>query len=254
MRAAKGHQLVAKRLHLQGISPAELQRLETEVAVCAKLRHPNICHYLGTVAKGEILLICLEYAGGGTLAERIDKQLEKGSKGEGTPFAYHVAVSWITQMATAVAYMHSMKVLHRDLSAQNVFLSATDDIKVGDFGLSKAGTGSLVSVRGRTLCGTPNYFSPEMVNGEPYGPASDTWAVGLLALEILTLRHPFMGGSLAALLRRIVSCDYDETPLQRAPYPDELKVVATPNELLHIDPKKRLTLEELLQRPTFKAA
>lgn len=149
-------------------------------------------------------------------------------------------------------YMHSMRVLHRDLSAQNVFLSADDDVKVGDFGLSKASNSlSSHTVRGRTLCGTPNYFSPEMVHGDGYGMPSDAWAVGLLAHEILTLEHPFHGVSLAALLKRIVNCEYDTQLLAEAPYPEELKVIASSGELLHTNPAKRLTLEALLARPTF---
>ena len=95
-------------------------------------------------------------------------------------------------------------------------VAAQNDIKVGDFGLSKANAAS-VSVMGRTVCGTPNYFSPEMVNGEPYGAASDVWSVGLLAHEILTLRHPFLGGSFAVLLQRILACDYDKERLEDAP-------------------------------------
>ena len=109
----------------------------------------------------------------------------------------------------------------------------------------------LFECEGTTQCGTPNYFSPEMVNGEPYGPASDVWAVGVLAYEILTLRHPFTGRSLAALLRRITMCEYDEVRLREAPYPDEIKVVASGAELMHLDPSKRLTLAELLGRPAF---
>ena len=119
---------------------------------------------------------------------------------------------------------------------------------------SKAGGHASLTVRGKTLCGTPNYFSPEMVDGKPYGAPSDAWAVGLLAHEILTLRHPFMGGSLAAMLRQIVEGSYNRQYLRDAPYPDELKAVASAEQLLHVDPSKRLTLDELLARlskPTF---
>ena len=159
------------------------------------------------------------------------------------------------QIASGVSYMHSQHVLHRDLSAANVFLARNDDIKVGDFGLSKAGGNASLTVRGKTLCGTPNYFSPEMVHGEPYGKASDAWCVGLLAHEILTLHHPFAGapgsGSLARLLQRICACEYDRGLLLNAPYPPELTVVAGSDMLLHVDPEKRLTLEDLLQQPSF---
>jgi len=245
MTSPSGDAVVAKRVLLEGIKPNELKRLETEVAVCAKLRHPNICHYLGTVLHSDALLICLEYAAGGTLCQRIEEAFLAGR-----PFGAAVARLWIAQIALAVSYTHSMQVLHRDLSAQNVFLSSCDQIKVGDFGLSKASESSL-SVQGKTVCGTPTYFSPEMVNGEPYGPASDVWSIGLLAHEILTLRHPFMGVSMAVLMQRIASGDYDEQLLADAPYPEEIKVVASAKGFLHADPKQRLTLKELLAQPMF---
>ena len=81
--------------------------------------------------------------------------------------------------------------------------------------------------------------------------ASDAWAVGLLAFEILTLSHPFYGGSIAKTVQRISAGVYDETPLFNASYPDELKRVASSTELLHFNPKERLTLEKLVSRPIF---
>lgn len=247
MRTREGYHFVTKRLPLTGITQRELQRVEEEVQTCARLRHPNIIHYLATSIRrerrdDEQLLICLEYASGGTLASRIDQHLERDE-----PFTEETATRWIGQIASAVSYIHSQRVMHRDLSAHNIFLSRAADVKVGDFGLSKSSDGLQSSVRAHTLCGTPIYFSPEMVNGEPYGAPSDAWAVGVLAHEILTLRHPFLGLSLAHLLRRIAACEYDRSLLARAPYSDELKACST--DLLHLAPATRLTLGALLSRP-----
>ena len=86
----------------------------------------------------------------------------------------------------------------------------------------------------------------------PSTQASDVWSIGLLAHEMMTLQHPFHGTSLASMLQRILVCDYDQELLANAPYPEELKVVASSHELLHVDPTKRLTLTELLARPMFK--
>lgn len=244
-----GLKLVAKRLQLEGTARAEVEKLENEVRVCARLRHPNIVHYLGTFVREGKLLICLEYAAGGTLAARIDHRRESD---EG-PFEVDVATTWIAQIASAVSYMHSMHVLHRDLSAANVFLSAAADIKVGDFGLSKEGTSS-VSVMGKTVCGTPNYFSPELISGQLYGAPADAWSVGLLVYEVLTLRQPFSGNNLAGLVQKILAGDYDKDKLASAPYPEELKIVASREGLLHPDPQHRPTLDELLARPIFGTA
>jgi len=242
MQAPSGVQVVAKKLPLDACSDGELRRLESEVTVCAWLRHPNVCHYLGTLARPAELLIYLEYASGGTLSDEIDR-----TRAANTVFAFDVAATWIAQMASAIEYMHSKHVLHRDLSATNVFLSSAYNIKVGDFGLSKASA----SMHGKTVCGTPNYFSPELINGEPYGAASDAWAIGLLAHEILTLHHPFVGTSLAVLMQRILRCEYDEGRLAAMPYPDELKAVAGRSGLLHVDASMRLTLGELLAKPSI---
>ena len=127
------------------------------------------------------------------------------------------------------------------------------DIKVSDFGLSKASTNNSRSLAhaGTTVCGTPNCFSPELVNGERYGAPSDAWAVGLLAYEILTLQHPFVSGSLAALLKRISDGEYDRHALADAPHPAELREIASSSSLLHVDPQQRATLEEVLQRPVI---
>ena len=200
-----------------------------------------------------MLQICLEHAAGGTLSDRIDETAADGRR-----FACDVAASWIAQIASAVAYMHSSRVLHRDLSAKNVFLSCHGDgcdVKVGDFGLSHTSLDSLsLPLGGRTVCGTPNYFAPEMIRGERYGAPADAWAVGLLAHEILTLRLPFAANSLATLLRQILSGEYDRSLLVRAPYPVALKAVASPAELLHIDPTQRLTLEAMLERDEWRLA
>ena len=127
-------------LHLRQADPASPPAVR-QVSICAKLRHPNICHYLGTVSRDGMLQICLEHAAGGTLSDRIDETAADGRR-----FACDVAASWIAQIASAVAYMHSSRVLHRDLSAKNVFLSRHGDgcdVKVGDFGLSHTSLDSL---------------------------------------------------------------------------------------------------------------
>ena len=118
MRSPSGLTLVAKQLRLD--AKADLVRLDTEVVVLAKLRHRHICQYVHTAVRGEVLNIYIEYAAGGTLSDRID-----AAQRASTPFEADVATAWIVQISMAVAYMHSMRVLHRDLSARNIFLSST---------------------------------------------------------------------------------------------------------------------------------
>ena len=95
---------------------------------------------------------------------------------------------WLVQIVSALGFMHAQTVLHRDLKTANIFLTARNLVKVGDFGVSKImpAPGQLA----RTAIGTPYYLAPELVNGEQYGFKADMWALGVVLYELMTLRAP----------------------------------------------------------------
>ena len=97
-----------------------------------------------------------------------------------------------------------------------------------------------------TACGTPFYFSPELVNSQPYREPSDVWALGVLLFELLTLQRPFNGGNIAVLALNITTGTYDEEALSLSPYPQWVRHLASKEKLLHPDPHRRLPLPELL--------
>ena len=97
-----------------------------------------------------------------------------------------------------------------------------------------------------TACGTPFYFSPELVNSQPYREPSDVWALGVLLYELLTLQRPFNGGNIAVLALNITNGTYDEEALNLSPYPQWVRRLASKEKLLHPDPHRRLPLPELL--------
>jgi NIMA (never in mitosis gene a)-related kinase len=94
----------------------------------------------------------------------------------------------------AVKHIHGKKVLHRDIKLQNVFLTADNQIKLGDFGISKflECTGDFA----KTALGTPYYLSPEICSGFKYNYKTDIWMLGCLLYELCTLHKPFEGDSL----------------------------------------------------------
>jgi len=240
--------VVAKKLLIAGTT--DFRKLENEVAICASLRHPNIVQYLRTSHNDTYLVLMLEYASGGSVADQLDKHAAST-----TPFEQGRVCLWLAQLSSAVAYLHSVKVLHRDLSASNVFLSAAGDIKVGDFGLSKTtGVNASRSALATTMCGTPNYCSPELINGEPYGAASDVWAIGLIAYQLFTLRHPFEASSVSQLFRLICAGKVDTAALAAAPFPPELTCIADTRHLLHPNAALRMRLVELLALPALRSA
>ena len=97
----------------------------------------------------------------------------------------------IYNLLCAIKYLHESKVIHRDLKPANIFLSASGQVKVGDFGISRFLSAS--EALAHTQCGTPLYMSPEMARGQSYSRAADAWAVGCIMYEMMTLTAPWIG-------------------------------------------------------------
>jgi serine/threonine protein kinase len=102
-------------------------------------------------------------------------------------FSESKAAKYIYQVADAVNYCHLNKVIHRDIKPENLLLTASGDIVLADFGWSVHAPSS----RRKTICGTLNYFSPEMTAGKTYNEYVDHWCVGVLCYEFLVGRPPF---------------------------------------------------------------
>lgn len=87
----------------------------------------------------------------------------------------------------ALEHIHALRILHRDLKTQNIFIGNGGVIKVGDFGIAKvlAGTGDMAT----TVTGTPYYMAPEICRNQPYTYKSDIWSLGCVLYELCTLRY-----------------------------------------------------------------
>ena len=91
---------------------------------------------------------------------------------------------WFVQICAALKYIHKRRVLHRDVKASNVFLTASGCVKLGDFGISRVLQGT--RDKATTVAGTPAYMSPEMCQSKEYTLKSDIWALGCLLYELCT--------------------------------------------------------------------
>ena len=149
--------------------------------------------------------------------------------------------------------MHSQGVLHRDLSAANIFLDFEACIVMGDLGLAKRVAASDANDElATTICGTPDFFSPELICGKPYGRGSDAWAVGVILFNLLTLERPFQASVMLKLAQQIVDGKPSEAAqrkleLARRNYPPELCALASRDGLLNPDASRRTTLERVLE-------
>ena len=137
------------------------------------------------------------------------------------------------------------------LQPENILYKTKDPdsvIKLSDFGLSKVIEKKKMM---ETCCGTPQYVAPEVLNYSGYGPEVDMWSMGVLLYILLCGFPPFYDENDAALFAQIQSGDFEFISPYWDPISPEAKDLVT--RLLHIDPKKRLTVSQALAHPWFTA-
>ncbi|XP_052267888.1 uncharacterized protein LOC127869378 isoform X2 [Dreissena polymorpha] len=183
------------------------EAVQKEAKILAQLKHPHIVLYHESFfdVNFEFLSIIQDYCDGGNLDDKIKHAAMKSKHFEETQI-----MEWFIQIIMAVQYIHSKKVLHRDLKAENVFLTKKNVVKIGDFGISKV-LESTVDVA-QTIVGTPSYLSPELCQDIPYSSKSDIWAVGCLLYEMCALRTPFQAQNLISLFFKIIKCEFQAIP------------------------------------------
>ena len=186
---------------------AELgRRFVGEGRTAARLNHPNIVSiYSAEVLEG-MPVIVMELIEGETLSQ----MMARG------PMAPGVALSILDELLDAVGYAHSQGVIHRDIKPDNVFITSSGKVKLGDFGIAHVENGGVPRLTNAgTVLGTPGYMSPEQAMGNPVDERSDLFSVGVLAYEMLSGKNPFgadQGVSTATLLYRIVHEPAPELP------------------------------------------
>ncbi|XP_037892563.1 serine/threonine-protein kinase Nek8 [Glossina fuscipes] len=225
--------VVFKQINLNNLSEAEQDLAMNEVEVFSKLHHPNIISYFGSFVKDNTLLIEMEYADGGTLAQGLAARKIP----DYFPERYIIAV--FEQISSAINYMHDENILHRDLKTANVFLNSRGIVKIGDFGISKIMT---TKIHAQTVLGTPYYFSPEMCEGKEYDHKSDIWALGCILGELCCLRKTFAASNLSELVSKIMAGSYTPIPMG---YTSALRSLLS--NLLQVDPAHRPKASEILE-------
>lgn len=223
--------VILKEINMHDLTAAERQLAMNEINVLSMLDHPNIVSYYDSFEQDGVLMIELEYADGGTLAQYLG-QLKR-------PLGEYEILLLFQQIVSAIRHMHEHNILHRDLKTANIFLTKEGIVKVGDFGISKM----LTTRHGgaNTVLGTPYYISPEMCEGKPYNQKSDIWALGCILYEMACLQKTFEGSNLPALVNKIVKGQF--APV-RGNYSHGFKKLI--QDLLQRDPEYRPTANELL--------
>lgn len=156
-------------------------RLRREARTAAALSHPNVVavHDVGEV--DGVYFIVMEYVKGESLHARL-------RRGEPIPLARRLG--WLVEVARALASAHGVGVVHRDVKPSNVMISDDGGAKVVDFGLARSLAPASFHTRGDALLGTPTYMAPELAAGAQADAASDQYAFGVTAYEVLSGMRP----------------------------------------------------------------
>ncbi|CAD7960208.1 unnamed protein product [Amoebophrya sp. A25] len=237
---------IQKVVDLARMSEREKEDTHREVQLLHKLKHPYIIRYRESYVAMNRLCLVMDFAEGGDLYSRIRRQ----KKEVRAPFPENLVLRWFTQISLAVKYIHDQRILHRDLKTQNVFLTARDTIKIGDFGIARVL--SHTADVAKTAIGTPFYMSPEICQARPYDYKSDVWALGCCLYEMLALRHAFDDESMRGLVMKILRGEYTRITSSRGSSNLRKELVEVVEDALNLDPKRRPHVRELLNKPILR--
>ena len=204
-----------------------------EVEVLKSVNHDHLVRYVADFFENEKYLMVMEFCSGGDLKKAIDKQ-----KSLKSPFAEDLVFNWFRQLISGLKYMKEIKILHRDLKPNNVFLTFDNKIKIGDFGLAKML--DTTHEMAQTKAGARIYMAPERHRGERYSHKVDVWALGCILYELCTLKYTFTN------VPDIIVGQYQ-------PIPDGLHpgVSVYIPRLLCMDPNRRPSADKILAHRLF---
>ncbi|KAL1880191.1 hypothetical protein VTK73DRAFT_6222 [Phialemonium thermophilum] len=186
------------------MQPKMEQKFQTELQIHSKMRQQNIVQFHRAFSFENCTYLVLELCPNGSLMDMVKRR-----KGLTEPEVRFYSV----QIAGAIKYMHGKGIIHRDLKMGNIFLDKNMNAKIGDFGLAALlVTGKdMHTIRRTTLCGTPNYIAPEILEKGKKGHDHmvDIWSLGIIMYAMLTSKPPFQSSTTDEIYRRARERDYD---------------------------------------------
>jgi len=218
----------------------QVEHTRTERSVLGYVNHPFIVGLKMAFQSKDKLYFVLDYCAGGELFFHLSKVGK---------FSEPRAAFYAAEIVLALAYIHQLDIVYRDLKPENVLLDAMGHVRLTDFGLSKEGITNSSS-GANSFCGTPEYLAPEILNRKGHGRAVDWWSLGALLYEMLTGLPPFYCRERDRLFEKIRR-GHLEYPKYLTP-----KSQALLRGLLTQDPKQRLgsgadDAEPIQQHPFF---
>ncbi|KAI8085001.1 camp-dependent protein kinase 2 [Halteromyces radiatus] len=169
----------------------QVEHTNNEKHILESVAHPFLVNMWGTFQDSINLYMVMDYVPGGELFSILRRSQR---------FPDHVAKFYAAEVVLAIEYLHSKDIIYRDLKPENLLLDAQGHIKITDFGFAKH-----VPDITWTLCGTPDYLAPEVIQSRGYGKAVDWWSLGILIFEMLAGHPPFFDDDHLKLYEKILA-------------------------------------------------
>ena len=225
----------------KNVDNEKLESVKNEAEILSSLNNKYIVKYYESFYLSQNIYIVMEYCEKGDLCTYMSER-QKNKKQN-----YHFDEDFIwklfIQISLGLYYIHSKKILHRDIKTLNIFLTKDLSGKIGDLGVAKVLEGTNHAI---TFIGTPYYVSPEMCQNKPYNEKSDIWALGCILYELITFCHPFTASNQAALFIKILHGNY--TPLPDNTSKDLVNMVKF---ILQKNYNKRPSMKDIITSKSF---
>jgi|TARA_B100000780_G_C21008475_1_gene403736 polo-like kinase 1 len=207
----------------------------SEIKIHRSVKHANVAQFLHFFEDSENVYILLELCQNQSMNELLKRRKR----------LHELEVKCYTmQIINALKYLHSHRIIHRDLKLGNLFLNDKMQIKLGDFGL--ATKLDFDGEKKRTICGTPNYIAPEVLEGRAgHSYEVDIWSLGVIVYTLIIGKPPFETTDVKATYTRIKRNQYSFP--DHVPISDEARDLIS--RILTGDPAARPTLEQICMHP-----
>ena len=263
-RKATGFTVAMKFITKHGKSEKDIKNLRQEIKILRNLNHENIILMFDAFETEREFCVVTEYAQGELFEILTEDQKFSESTVQqvcltvlyvyiylyihtcmntypSTHYPYTQMLQVAKQLVKALHYLHTNRIIHRDMKPQNVLIGSNGRMKLCDFGFARAMSKNTIVLT--SIKGTPLYMSPELVKEQPYDHTSDLWSLGVILFELYTGQPPFYTNSIYSLINHIV-----KDPVKFPPeMPKDMRSFLS--GLLQKNPAKRLTWPHLLDHP-----
>ncbi|KAK4472859.1 hypothetical protein MN116_004071 [Schistosoma mekongi] len=206
-------------------------RVRREVEIHSRLKHPSILELYTFFEDENYVYLVLEICHNGELQTYIRQN---------GPVTEDTARHYLRQLISGLLYLHSHNILHRDLTLANLLLTNDMKVKIADFGLA---TKIEPGVDHKTMCGTPNYISPEVATHNQQSLETDVWSLGCMFYTLIVGHPPFDTREVRSTLNRVLAVDYN------LPQTVSTEAADLINALLRREPQERLQLKAIMRHP-----